>query len=423
MTDLEARLRASLLRVAEHTTIPDLDASSPAQRAGGGGERSAPAGSGSAGRNFSPLRARPRRRALVSVFAIVGGVVAVTMSIPVIQHELDGNPPATADPPKPTPGQHTNRIAGPGVRVGWVAYAGAHQAVASWDICSTNPTNYGPCGHAFLQTHDGWATSDVGDARSSGQGSVTSDGSVALWNGTRKLQILDADGQTHQVHVTQTPSTAKLGQALFGTGAGFDLWVYNRSLNEAHPLPPTPHIGTRVSAVWAPDGRLWVEGWNPQQNVSVAWSDDGGSTWTEHLVAKSGYPGGVAAGSDRQVAAFAWTSRAAAPNTSIITTDNGKTWAPFNRSYGPQVVDSEGIVGGTSGVATLPDGTIYVVDEHTHTLWTSTGNWHTFRRVPQAVPVDWVQANTDLVWAGHTDGQRIVVSADNGESWQHVNPQ
>jgi hypothetical protein len=424
MIDFEAALRNSLCRVAEDTRIPDLDVSAVADHPESMGEPwTEDRRRGTVRTGTFPLVGGTGRRGLITVLAVAAGVVSVTVSVAVVQRDFGGNSPAAAVHPTPVPERAANRFAGGGVSVGWVVYVGTGQAVAEWNVCSTLATISGPCGHPLVQTHDGWVTSTLISAHSAAQGSVTSDGSIALVDGTRQLSIVDPDGQTHRAQVVPRPSPAASGQALFGSGGRFDLWAYDPSLNRAHPIPVTPGITSRVSAVWAPDGRLWVEGWDAQGNVSIAWSGNGGSTWSEHLVAPSSYPGGVQVGSDGQVAAFAWTSQGATSNTSLISTDNGLTWEPFDRSNGPQVVDSEGIVGGANDVVTLADGTIFVVDEHTHTLWTSTGDWQRFRRVPEAGPVDWVQANADLLWVGHDGSQRIVVSSDKGKSWQRVNPQ
>ena len=327
-------------------------------------------------------------------------------------------------------GHVAKELDSPGARVGWVVYAGEDRGVAGWDICPTDPTQIGPCARLCTQTADGWATSVVikpaGDAVA-----VDSSSRYALFavQGPKALEILDADGGSRTVPTSLRPRPAGPGAAIFGSGWSHvgvetDLWAYHRLHGRAYPLPPTPHITTRFSAAWGPDGRLWVEGWGSKQQVWVAWSDTGGDTWTEHLVTRSGYPGGVAVGSGGQVAAFAWVAPNDRPRSaSVITYDNGAIWKPYSRSDGPQWVSSEGIVGGSSGVATLADGTIFVADHSTKTLWTSKGHWQEFHQVPEVGSVDWVQTNGTLLWAGHdVGGKRIVVSADQGHSWQHVAP-
>lgn len=342
-------------------------------------------------------------------------------------------PPATHTPTSAAEthgsGHAAKELDSPGARVDWVVYAGHDHAVAGWDICPTDATVTGPCARLWTQTADGWATSVVKRPLNVPTGSVTSNGSVALWFGPKALEILDAAGRARSVPTSLRPRPAGPGATIFGSGWSHvgvetDLWAYHRLLGRANPLPPTPHITTRFSAALAPDGRLWVEGWGSKQQVWVAWTDDGGDTWTEHLVTRSGYPGGVTVGSGGQVAAFAWVAPNDTPRSaSVITYDNGATWKPYSRSDGPQWVSSEGIVGGSSGVATMPDGTIFVADHSTHALWTSKGDWQEFRQVPEVGSVDWVQTNGSLLWAGHdARGKRIVVSADAGHSWQYVTP-
>ena len=317
------------------------------------------------------------------------------------------------------------------MRLSSVAYAGPKRAVAGWELCPTNINLLGPCAGWSTGTRDGWASSRVTDSpRQWGfTGAVASDGSVALWLGPRKLLRLNRDGNLRPVEVRRVPRPAHRRAAIFGSswsaaGMETDLWAYGPGAGVAYPVPPSERITMRFSAGWARDGRLWVQGWDQRNAVRVAWSDDGGKTWTERLVAADGYPGGLAIGPAGQVAAFAWNDPHAT-NTltggSIVTYDNGKTWQRFSVGKGPDWVSSEGIVGGPGGVATLTDGTIFLVDQHSHVLWRSAGSWQRFRRVHGVRRVDWVQTNGNLVWASHGRKQ-IYVSSDEGEVWRLITP-
>jgi hypothetical protein len=125
-----------------------------------------------------------------------------------------------------------------------------------------------------------------------------------------------------------------------------------------------------------------------------------------------------------QVAAFAWTDAHASDSLthgSMVTYDDGRTWQRFHLPDAPEWISSEGLVGGAAGVVTLANGTIFVVDSRSHSLWTASGDWQNFRKVSQAGEVGWVQSNGTLLWASLTDKQ-IVVSKDAGDSWQAVSP-
>jgi hypothetical protein len=320
-------------------------------------------------------------------------------------------------------------LRGPNVRLDWVAYAGADQGVASWVICPINAASLGPCASRSVRTRDGWGSSApvselIGDAAS-----ATTDGSVAWWFGPKNLGLLEADGLMRRIRVSRQPQPAADDAAIFGSswstlGVETDLWALAAGTRVAHPVPASEHIETRFSAIRAGGGRLWVQGWDENQDVWVAWSDDGGLTWSERLVASRGYPGGLALGSNGQVAAFAWND-VHATNTltggSILTYNNGRTWTRFHLPSGPEWVTSESLVGGPGGVATMPDGTIFVVDQQNRRLWTSTGDWQTFRQLPGLGRVDWIQSNGSILWAGHGPKQ-ILVSHDEGDTWATISP-
>ncbi|MGH3471086.1 MAG: sialidase family protein [Nocardioidaceae bacterium] len=309
----------------------------------------------------------------------------------------------------------------------WVAYASAEQAVAGWQVCPTDPESLGPCELVSTRTGDGWVSSST---RPSGhlQASITSNGYVALWSRPRGLRLLDAAGTIARVGVDARPEPAGRFEPVFGSGwvgpgVETDLWAYDRIHHVARPVPPTPQIKSRPSAVRTRGGRLWVEGWGTHLQVWVAWTDDGGATWTEHRLTRSGYPGGLAVAPGGQVAAFAWNDHAASlRGASQISRDNGATWARFHLAVGPTRIDSEGIPGGPSAVTRLTRRTIFVVDAATHTLWTSTGDWSSFHQVPRAGRVSWVQSNHGLLWAGGHDNQHIELSTDYGRTWHAIQP-
>jgi len=337
-------------------------------------------------------------------------------------------PPSSVATAPSSPGPRAHELQGPNARIRWVLYAGPLHAVAGWDVCPVDPRSLGPCRSLWTQTHDGWASSVVRADPDGAIASLASDGTVALWAHRFRLALLDADGQTRRVRVVLRPRPARVDEPIFGSNlqtsrVATDLWAYDAAHNRAHPVPPAPHITTRFSAVRAPDGRLWVVGWGSRQNVWVAWSDDGGRTWTEHLVTRFGYSGGLALGAPGQVAVFARRADATdkGRRRSAITYDNGRSWERLDLAEGPGWVGSEGIIGGPGGVATTDDGALFVVDFMTNTLWTSTGDWREFRRVPRAGRVGWIQSNGGLLWAGHT-GHRVRVSADGGRTWQGVVP-
>jgi hypothetical protein len=104
MTDLEARLRASLFRVAEDTTIPDLDVTAQVDSSVGAGGHT-PDGSHRPDGTVPVPAPRLGRRGLISVLAVAIGVIAVTVSIAVIQRETGGSSPAGTDHPT-TVSQH-----------------------------------------------------------------------------------------------------------------------------------------------------------------------------------------------------------------------------------------------------------------------------------------------------------------------------
>jgi hypothetical protein len=402
-----------------------------AQWPGGGPERAYPMVENAVAAGGALRRSRRRRSALavgVALVAVVGGTVTLASV-----HISSAGPPSGSE----TPALESLPLAlrGSGAGVEWVVYASDRAAAAGWELCPEPEPGgsplLGPCATDLTRTRDGWATGRLSHSWSEPVGAVASSGQVVLFFGARHAEVLTPSGATTPIQLDERAAPAHPSESLFGTltslGSGLgDLWAYDAQTGRAHPVPLTPGITTRYAARWDTSGRLWVEGWDAGQQVRVAWSDDGGATWTDHLVsAGNSYPGGLAVGSTGEVAAFAWAGahENTIHSTSVVSRDHGATWQPFDRGDGPRWVSSEQYVGAAAGVAQLPNGRIFVVDSATNTLWTATGDWHHFTVVPTPVKVSAVQTSGRLVWAlDANDRKLIVVSSDHGARWRTVAP-
>jgi hypothetical protein len=314
-----------------------------------------------------------------------------------------------------------------GSELAWVVYADPDVAVAGWRVCGTDPSSAGPCADLLTRTDDGWATS-TSRYRHGGSALLTSDGRVATWPRPRLIAVSDNRGNVQRFTALGPAEPASPSAALVGSPGGFDLWAFDESTRAAHPVPMSPHISARYAAVRDATGRLWVQGWGADTSLWVAWTDDGGATWTEHRTLRQGYPGGLAVGHAGHVVAWGWN----APDhhhvvgRSVITRDAGTTWQPFARRHGPDWVDTEAPIGGPGSVTITPNGTLYVVEAvghvgAAHRLWTATGDWSNLHQLPKQDAVDWIQSNGDLLWGGHSN-RDILISHDAGQSWNLVSP-
>jgi hypothetical protein len=311
----------------------------------------------------------------------------------------------------------------------WVLYADARHARAGWAL--PRPVgSLGPTATQGIVTDDGWVTSTRW--RYDSPAVLSSDGRIGWWTGPRRVALADARGRTVRYSGARTSAPTPPGATLVGSSwSTGDLWWIDTAHGLARPVPPTPHILERNAAPRAPDGRLWVAGWDGRTRVWVGWSDDGGASWTEHLISKKQiYPGGIAIGRSGQVVVFATETqdRHHPRSISVVTRDGGRTWQPFARKHGPQWVSDEGSPGQTGRVTVLPDGTLYVVaiDRRSDgtdpgVLWTATGDWSDLHRAEGMPGVNWVDSNDDLVWAG-LDDHRILISDDAGRTWHTVSP-
>lgn len=313
--------------------------------------------------------------------------------------------------------------------MGWAMYADAHHAAAGW-VLPRSPGSLGPDAVVSTRTEDGWVT--AGRLDRADEASMTSDGQVAWWTGFRRLATMDRDGTVRHYPALAEPAPAPRGATWVGSpwstlGVETDLWWLAPGTEELRPVPPSAHVTTRFSAVRDADGRLWVQGWGAHTDVWLAWTDDGGATWTEHRMARRAYPGGLAVGADGQVAAFGWDSPGShgVDGRSVITRDRGRSWQPFARRTGPQWVAHEDPPGTAGAVTTLPDGSLYVVEtvgfDGRHRLWRATGDWTDLHPVDLPGGLTWIQSNGDLIWGGR--GTRdVVLSTDAGTTWHTVSP-
>jgi hypothetical protein len=314
-------------------------------------------------------------------------------------------------------------------RLDWAMYADPDHAAAGWTL-PRSPGSLGPDAVVATRTTDGWVTSaGLGRAESA---TMASDGRVAWWTGFRRLATMDRSGTIRHYPAIAKPAPAPEGATWVGSswmtlGVETDLWWIDPGTHVVRPVPSSAHLTQRFAAVRDAGGRIWVQGWDDDTNVWLAWTDDGGARWTERLMARHAYPGGIAVGRDGQVAAFGWTSPGSdhVVGRSIITRDGGGTWQPFARGAGPQWVHHEGTAGSAAAVTTLPDGTLYVVETigagDRGRLWRASGDWTDLHRVQVPGGLTWLQSNGDLIWGGRAT-RDVVISRDAGRTWHTVSP-
>jgi hypothetical protein len=409
MTRLEDQVRKALIAEADRRTV-DLDALWDATRA----------------------RLRPHRRGRV-VALVAAAVVAIVVGVGAVVWLGDGGtqdrpierPTQAPTPPQVSPSPAV--IEQPRARVLRldlanvlsVYFAGTDHAIAVWDVCER--WTYGCMATMLTRTDDGWASSDVmppfNNSRFGSGLSASTDGSIAMIGPRPRIRLLEPDGQVHEIAaVTHQPTPASLDEAIFQSSWNTGLWAYDWELGWAHPMPRPRYIDNLQAVAPPTEGRLWVLG-SGDDGYYVAWTDDGGATWVEHALAPLSEPSGLAVGPNGEVLVLVGDARSGAfsDSKSIITYDNGATWQRFEPSGGPTWLTYG------SGVVALSDGTAFAVDGHDHVLWTSSGDWQEWTRVPQAGRVSSIQTNGELLWAGHGPKQ-IVVSDDGGQTWQAVIP-
>ncbi len=258
----------------------------------------------------------------------------------------------------------------------------------------------------WTRTSNGWATGQILHPENGPTGSVGSNGNVILSYGPR-ADLLNTDGSSKPINVDGHAAPAQAGDALYGSNISFgpdragDLLAYNPTTNRAAPVPATPTIVTRYAARWGPDGRLWVEGWSSDQQVVVAWSDDGGTSWTSHVMSSgNSYPGdspSAAARSPPSLGQATTRARSATPASSATIKDtpgspsidptNPNGSSPKGTSAARQATRSSRTVRSCSSTAgPIHSGQPPATGCPSH-------------QIPTPVPVSAVQTNGNLIWA------------------------
>lgn len=179
--------------------------------------------------------------------------------------------------------------------------------------------------------------------------------------------LIDAlSGKVGPLRWRDTPTTLRSpAQALLLCEGCFPPWVVDARDGTIQPLAVPDDAAAGLPVAQHGTGRIWV-GTEPDGGLfGLAYSDDGGETWTDVALPEQMAATSIAADGDRVAVAFSW-ERETARDKLYVSDDAGRSWIPVPFEPG----------GNAARLFVLADGRLVLVwslDYYAQQLLVSTG--------------------------------------------------